>query len=256
MIVNEYAVGDLKVKVFDTRDSMGETAGREAADCIRELLGRKREVNVMFAAAPSQNETLEALTRAEGIDWKRVNGFHMDEYVGLAPEHPAGFRNYLHRTVFGKLELKSVNLINGNARDPEEEARRYGALLGAHPLDVCLLGVGENGHLAFNDPPVADFRDPVQAKVVRLEERCRMQQVHDGCFGRIDQVPTHAVTVTIPGLTAARHMFCSVPGPAKAEAVKHMLEGQVTEKCPASVLRGHQGAVLYVDRDSAGLLDF
>lgn len=179
----------------------------------------------------------------------------MDEYVGLDAAHPAGFRNYLKRTVFDRLPLGSVNLINGNAEDPEEEARRYGQLLAAHPADICLLGVGENGHLAFNDPPVADFNDPVFAKVVKLEEKCRLQQVHDGCFEEIGQVPGHAITVTIPGLTAARSMFCSVPAATKAEAVRDMLNGQVTERCPASILTTHPDAALYLDRDSAsGLL--
>ena len=157
--------------------------------------------------------------------------------------------------MFDRLPLGSVNLINGNAENPEEEARRYGQLLAEHPADICLLGVGENGHLAFNDPPVADFNDPVFAKVVKLEEKCRLQQVHDGCFEEIGQVPGYAITVTIPGLTAARFMFCSVPAATKAEAVRDMLNGQVSERCPASILTTHPDAALYLDRDSAsGLL--
>ena len=187
-IIKDFFADKLHVMVFDTREDMGRMAGEQAAARIRELLAEKEEINIIFAAAPSQNETLETLVSAEGIDWTRVNAFHMDEYVGLDAAHPAGFRNYLKRTVFDRLPLGSVNLINGNAEDPEEEARRYGQLLAAHPADICLLGVGENGHLAFNDPPVADFNDPVFAKVVKLEEKCRLQQVHDGCFEEIGQV--------------------------------------------------------------------
>ncbi len=253
-VLKDYKADQLRVMIFDTRTAMGNEAGAQAARCIRELLEKKKELNVIFAAAPSQNETLAALLAAEDIDWGRVNAYHMDEYVGLDPEHPAGFRNYLRRTVFDRIPLKSVNLINGNAPDAKEEAKRYGELLREHPADVCLLGVGENGHLAFNDPPVADFEDRNLAKVVELEERCRRQQVNDGCFELLEQVPAHAITVTIPGLTRAGHMFCSVPGTAKAEAVRDMLNGTVSCRCPASILTTHPGAVLYLDQGSAGYL--
>ncbi|MCD7909220.1 MAG: glucosamine-6-phosphate deaminase [Clostridium sp.] len=253
-IIKDFFSNRLHVMVFDTREAMGRAAGEQAAARIRELLEEKETLNIIFAAAPSQNETLDALAKADGIDWTRVNAYHMDEYVGLAPAHPAGFGNYLRRAVFDRLPFRSVNLINGNAADPEEEARRYGGLLERCPADICLLGVGENGHLAFNDPPVADFHDPVLAKVVRLEERCRQQQVNDGCFEEIGQVPTHAITVTIPGLTAARSMFCSVPAATKAEAVRDMLNGQVSEACPAGILTTHGDAALYLDRDSAKYL--
>lgn len=253
-LIKEMKTGKLLVKVFDTRNAMGEDAGKEAAACIRQLLKEKEEINIIFAAAPSQNETLETLIKEPEIEWERVNAYHMDEYVGLAPEHPAGFRNYLNRTIFEKLPFKTINLINGNAEDAYAEAKRYGELLLAHPVDLCLLGVGENGHLAFNDPGVAEFDDPVRAKVVPLDEVCRQQQVNDGCFEKIDEVPTHAITVTIPGLTAAKYMFCSVPAATKARAIKDMLSGEVTEKCPASILTEHEAAVLYLDKDSAAMI--
>lgn len=253
-LIKEMKTGKLLVKVFDTRNAMGEDAGKEAAACIRQLLKEKEEINIIFAAAPSQNETLETLIKEPGIEWERINAYHMDEYVGLAPEHPAGFRNYLNRTIFEKLPFKTVNLINGNAEDAYAEAKRYGELLLAHPVDLCLLGVGENGHLAFNDPGVAEFDDPVRAKVVPLDEVCRQQQVNDGCFEKIDEVPIHAITVTIPGLTAAKYMFCSVPAATKARAIKDMLSGEVTEKCPASILTEHEAAVLYLDKDSAAMI--
>lgn len=253
-VIKEMEAGKLHVMVFDTRTAMGAEAGKAAAACIRQLLKQKEEVNVIFAAAPSQNETLGTLIEEPGIEWERVNAYHMDEYVGLDAKHPAGFRNYLNRTIFTKLPFRSVNLINGNAEDAMAEAKRYGELLKEHPADICLLGVGENGHLAFNDPEVADFHDSVLAKVVSLDEICRQQQVNDGCFEKISQVPCQAITVTIPGLTAANYMFCSVPGKSKAEAVGHMLSGEVTESCPASILTVHDGAVLYLDKDSATVI--
>lgn len=249
-ILKDFKCDKLHVRVFDTRATMGKYAGREAAAHIKKLLAEKETINVMFAAAPSQNETLAELLNDEGIDWTRINAFHMDEYVGLDPAHPAGFRNFLQRAIFGKKPFKSVNLLNGNAPDPEEEAARYSKLLQDNPLDVCLLGVGENGHIAFNDPPVADFNDPKLVKVVELDQVCRNQQVNDGCFENIDQVPTHALSVTVPGLTGAKAMFCTVPAPTKANAIKHMVEDEISTACPATIMRKHDCAELYVDADA------
>ena len=253
-IIQEMFVDQLSVRAFDTRTDMGECAGTEAAEAIRRVIAEKGVANVMFAAAPSQNETLETLVNAEGIDWSKVNAFHMDEYVGLEAAHPAGFRNFLKRAIFDKKNCRSVNLLNGNAENPFEEAMRYERILRDNPLDVCLCGVGENGHIAFNDPPVADFRDPRLVKVVELEDVCRLQQVHDGCFQHIGQVPTHALTVTIPGMTGAKAMYCTVPAATKAQAVYHMLRDAISEKCPATILRKHPNAKLYLDRDSAQLI--
>ena len=244
----------LRICVFDTRLNMGLQAGRDASRAIRAALEEKEYVNVMFAAAPSQNETLETLAN-EPIDWTRVNAFHMDEYVGLDAEHPAGFRNFLRRALFDRKPFHEVHLLNGNAPDAQAEARRYDALLRSHPLDVCLLGIGENGHIAFNDPPVADFNDPDYVKIVELEQRCRMQQVHDGCFDRIEDVPTHALSVTIPGLMQAKVMFCSVPAATKREAVTRLVNGGIATDCPCTIMRTHAAATLYVDADSgAGIL--
>lgn len=250
----EYMANKLHVMVFENRAAIGRQAGGDAAECIKSMLREKDEINVMFAAAPSQNETLDTLCKVQGIDWSRVNAYHMDEYVGLNAYHPAGFRNYLKRTVFGRVPLKSFHLIDGNAREPQKEAERYGELLRQHPADICLLGVGENGHLAFNDPPVADFYDAELAKVVKLDQRCRQQQVNDGCFDRLEEVPALAITVTIPALMAARYLFGSVPGAAKAKAVQAMLNGTVAPCCPASILTIHPNAILYLDRESAKYL--
>lgn len=253
-VLKDFYANKLRVRVFDSRKAMGDAAGVEAARCIKELLSKKKVVNVMFAAAPSQNETLAALVEDPDIDWSRINAFHMDEYVGLDESHPAGFRNFLRRAIFDSKPFRSVNLLNGNAEDPEKEAVRYHELLAAHPLDVCILGIGENGHIAFNDPPVADFEDKMYVKVVELEQICRMQQVHDGCFASLEQVPTHALSVTIPGLCAARYMFCSVPAATKAEAVKHTVEDPVSTACPATVLKEQEHACLYTDRDAGKYL--
>lgn len=253
-MIKDFYCDKLRVRVFETRKEMGDCAGAEAAAILRKLLAERESVNVMFAAAPSQNETLAALLEDSYIDWSRINAFHMDEYAGLDPAHPAGFRNYLRRAIFDRKPFKSVHLINGNASDPIREAQRYDALLREHPLDLCILGVGENGHIAFNDPPVADFQDKSFVKLVELEQRCRQQQVHDGCFEHLSQVPTHALTVTIPGLCQAKIMICSVPAPTKAEAVRQMIQGQISTECPASILRTHSDARLYVDADAGRYL--
>lgn len=250
-MLKEFGKDRLVVKVFDSRDAMGSCAGSEAAVVIRELLSCQEEINVMFAAAPSQNETLEALSNADGIDWSRINAFHMDEYVGINPQHRASFRNFLRKAIFDAKPFKSVNLIDGNAEDVDAEAERYSKLLETHGLDVCLLGIGENGHIAFNDPSVADFKDPKGVKVVELEDVCRMQQVHDGCFDSFDEVPHQAFTVTVPALLRAKHLFCSVPASTKASAVYHMLNDEISEKCPATALRNEPDARLYLDADSA-----
>lgn len=250
-MIKDFMAEKLHVRAFDTRLAMGSCAGKEAAEYIKKLLAERDEINVLFAAAPSQNETLAALCKDKDIDWSRVNAFHMDEYVGLDPAHPAGFRNFLKRAIFDKYNFKSVNLLNGNAADPEEAAREYDALLRAHPLDACLMGIGENGHIAFNDPPVANFDDPVLVKVVKLEERCRMQQVHDGCFDSIDEVPTHALSATIPALMHAKRLFCSVPAATKAEAVRDTVNAPVSTACPATIMRTHPAADMYLDADSA-----
>ena len=249
VIQKDFYVDRLRVRVFDTRGEMGVCAGTEAALKIKKLLKKKEEVNVMFAAAPSQNETLAVLAADPDIDWSRVNAFHMDEYVGLDENHPAGFRNFLKRAIFDLKPFKTVNLLNGNA-DAEAEAKRYSELLKANPLDVCILGIGENGHIAFNDPPVADFEDPKLVKVVELDQVCREQQVHDGCFENISQVPTHALSVTIPGLCRAKWMYCSVPAATKAEAIDKMIHGPVTVDCPATILRLQPHAFLYTDSEA------
>ena len=244
----------LKVEIYDTRAEMGNAAARDIKAKIAQLLAEKGEINMIFAAAPSQNEVLAALADDGQIEWNRVNAYHMDEYIGLSADAPQGFGNFLKAHIFGRAPFKSVHYIDCTAADPEKEAARYEKLLGDNPPDVVVMGIGENGHIAFNDPPVADFKDARGAKVVKLDEVCRNQQVHDGCFARLEEVPEYAITLTVPTLVSAPWLFCIVPAKTKANAVKECLTGEIGEHCPASVLRLQENAVLYLDGDSASLL--
>lgn len=252
--MKELKVDKLNVKIFDTRREMGEVAASEIKAKFAELLLKKDTINVIFAAAPSQNDVLKSLVEDKDIEWNRINAFHMDEYIGLDKSAPQGFGNFLRAHIFDRVPFKSVNCIDCSAKDPEAEAKRYAKILEENPTDVVVLGIGENGHIAFNDPPVADFNDKVLVKTVKLDEICRMQQVNDGCFAKIEDVPTHALTLTVPALVKAPHLFCIVPAPTKAWAVKETLTGAIDERCPASVLRLQDDANLYLDLDSASLL--
>lgn len=243
----------LTVQCYPTRKAMGLAAAEEAVAAMREALARRPQINVIFAAAPSQNEMLEALCAAS-LPWERVNAFHMDEYVGLPADAPQGFGNFLRQRLFDRLPFRAVHYLQGGCKDIDAECRRYSALLREYPPDFVCLGVGENGHIAFNDPPVADFHDPALVKRVELDAVCREQQVHDGCFQRLEDVPTAALTLTIPALTAASRLFCVVPASTKAEAVRRMLTEPVSERCPASILREHPQATLYLDADSSARL--
>ncbi len=245
---------ELTVKIYDTRAQSGLDAARDAADLLRRLLKEKESLRCIFAAAPSQNEFLASLCSEEGIDWSRVTAFHMDEYVNLDAAAPQGFGNFLRRHIFDLLPFAEVNFLDGNAEDIEAECARYSALLNEAPIDIVFMGIGENGHIAFNDPPVADFNDKAAVKVVKLDEICRNQQVHDGCFAQLEDVPTHALTLTVPTLAKPAHQFCIVPAATKAKAVYDTLNGPIAETCPASILRRCPGAVLYLDADSASLL--
>jgi glucosamine-6-phosphate deaminase len=249
MRINRYK--NLNVNVFPTRLEMGLAAGRDVEARVAGLLKVKEGVRMVFAAAPSQNEMLDYLAGSELIDWSRITAFHMDEYLGLNGGADQLFSLYLSRRLFSKVRMKNVFLINSDA-DTEEEAERYSALLTEAPIDVICLGIGENGHIAFNDPPVADFSDKQVVKKVRLDRSCRIQQVHEGCFTTLEEVPEKALTLTIPVIFNASHLFCVVPGAGKREAVFNTLNGPVTTACPASVLQKHPDCSFYFDRDSYG----
>lgn len=244
----------LNVEIFDTRSQMGEKAAKDIANKFNELIDKKGEINVIWAAAPSQNDVLKALTQDKSIKWNKINAFHMDEYIGLSKDAPQGFGNFLKEHIFGLVPFKSVNYIDVSATDPQKEAERYAKILAKHKIDVVVLGIGENGHIAFNDPPVANFKDDKAVKPVKLDEVCRQQQVNDGCFKTINDVPTHAITLTVPTLFNADYLFCIVPAPTKAKAVYETINGTIDEHCPATVLRLHDNAVLYLDGDSSKLL--
>jgi glucosamine-6-phosphate deaminase len=189
------------------------------------------------------------------VDWRAVRAFHMDEYVGLPPTHSASFQRYMRERVASQLPVKEFHYLTGDAPDPEHEAARYEALLRAYPLDLCCAGIGENGHLAFNDPPVADFDDPRDVKVVALEPESRRQQVGEGHFATIDDVPKYAITVTIPALLRAGRVLVIAPELRKAKAVNEALYGPITTACPASILRRQPNATLYLDASSSTLLE-
>jgi len=253
-MITEFTKGRLKVKMSETRAELGEVAAKDIAGYINKLLKEKDEVNIIFASAPSQNEFLSNLLSYD-IDWSRINAFHMDEYIGIDPEAPQAFGKFLKDRVFSKITPKSVNYMNPEAQDPEEECRRYAKLLKDMPADMVFLGIGENGHLAFNDPHVAFFDDPKDVKIVDLAPECRTQQINDGCFETLDQVPTHAISITIPELLHVNKLYAIVPSKAKANAIKATCDGPITTECPASILRTHKDVTLYVDKDSASLVD-
>ena len=245
----QFTKDKLDVRIYATRAEMGEAAATDIAACMQALLAEKETINMVFAAAPSQNDMLASLLTKD-LDWSRVNAFHMDEYIGLSADAPQGFGNFLDNCLFSKVPFKAVYRIDCSATDAAAECARYTALLKSFPTDLVCLGIGENGHIAFNDPGFAFFDDPEVVKVVRLDEVCRMQQVHDGCFASIDEVPTHALTLTVPTLANAPHLVCTVPAPTKRTAVRLTVLGPVTEDVPATVMRGHADCVMFCDKDS------
>jgi glucosamine-6-phosphate deaminase len=243
----------LQVRVFASREGMGKAAAEDAARIIAQVIQEKGRANLVFAAAPSQNEFLARL-RQSPLDWTKVNAFHMDEYIGLPQDAPQRFGNFLRRAVFDHLPLQGVFYLADAQASPEEACAAYARLLKEHPPDVVFLGIGENGHLAFNDPGEADFFEEASVKIVRLDEACRQQQVNDGCFAQLGDVPERAITLTLPALMRTPHALCIVPGATKAQALQAALEGPLTTDCPASILRAKEGAVLYTEQEGSALL--
>lgn len=238
------------VRRYPTRSAMGQAAAADVAGDLRRRLQESRNVRVVFAAAPSQSEMLSALAAEPEIDWRRVTAFHMDEYIGLPEDAPQRFGLWLRRHFFDRVPLGSVHLIEPDT-DPDACAGDYARRLAEAPIDIVCLGIGVNGHLAFNDPPVADLADPLDVKIVELDDVCRQQQVDDECFSTFAAVPTHAITLTIPRLLRAERLFCVVPGRAKRDAVRRALHDPLGEACPATALRTHSDCTLYLDAESA-----
>ncbi len=246
----EFLKDNLKVKVFENRLQLGIAAAEAVSICIENVLKTNEGVNIIFAAAPSQNEFLAEL-RKRPVNWSRINAFHMDEYIGLDKSAPQSFGHFLSVHLFNHVSCKSVHLIDGNASNMDKECRRYSDLLKQYPTHIVCLGIGENTHIAFNDPYVAKFNDEALVKPIELDIKSREQQVNDGCFESLPQVPTQAVTLTVPALYNAYYMYCIVPGSSKAEAVYHTLTEKVSEAYPSTILRKHANAVLFTDRDSS-----
>ena len=253
-IVKTEQVDKLNVKVYQTREEMGRAAAEEAAAAIRAAIAAKGEINMIFAAAPSQNEFLAHLIADKSIDFTKINAFHMDEYIGLSPQAPQGFGNFLRERLFDRVPFKTVNTIDSTAADPEAECRRYAALLQAHPCDIVCMGIGENGHIAFNDPP-ADFDTEKPYLVIKLDEKCRRQQLGEGWFPTLADVPERAISMSCRQILKSKAIINTVPDKRKAEAVRGALEGPLTNLCPSSILRTHSDVATFLDRDSASLLE-
>lgn len=243
-------IEELQLQVFPTREQLGKIAAYDVAYRMKSLLQKKDKIRMVFAAAPSQNEFLHTLTQIKDIPWENVEVFHMDEYIGLGLDAPQRFSSFLRKYLFDIVKPGKVHLIMPDKENPDIECERYSKLLEEEMIDIVCLGIGENGHIAFNDPPVADFNDNKKVKIVELDQMCRQQQVNDGCFPSTEDVPTHAITLTIPALLSAQYLFCMVPGANKKAAVYHTLTGPITTECPASILRTHSNCMLYVDKES------
>ena len=247
-------VDALTVQVYASQADLAAAAAHAVSTLVEAALQARGRAQVVFASAASQIQFLEALAAERRVDWSRVVCFHMDEYLGVGESHPASFRRFLREKVETVLQPKAFHYLRGEADDPIKECERYTGLLRAQPVDVCCLGIGENGHLAFNDPGVADFHDGRLVKLARLDEACRSQQVGEGAFETLEDVPQFAYTLTIPALCSARRMVCVVPEQRKAEAVRRTLQGPIAPSCPASILRRQAHATLYLDADSASRL--
>jgi glucosamine-6-phosphate deaminase len=249
-----FQVEQARVEIYASNSALGKAAAANAVAILRDAIRGQGGARMIVATGNSQLAVVQSLVLAEDVDWSRVEVFHMDEYAGLPEDHPASFRRWVRTRLAEQVHPRAAHYIMGDAPDPAGECRRYAALLMEAPIDLCLLGVGENGHIAFNDPHVADFHDPEVVKVVELDDRCRLQQVGEGHFASLADVPRRALTLTCPALMRARHLICSVPEKRKAEAVRNALEGPLSPACPASLLRTHPQATIYLDRDSASLL--
>jgi glucosamine-6-phosphate deaminase len=251
----QFSAGTARVLVFDSVSDSAAAAARDAAVLITEAVRDKGKARVIAATGNSQKAFIEALVLQNDVPWDRVTLFHMDEYVGIPDTHPASFRLWIRTRIEERVHPKEAHYIEGDAPDADAEAERYTQLLLSDEIDVAFVGIGENGHIAFNDPPVADFKDPKTVKSVALDEACKRQQAGEGHFASVAAVPDRAITITCPGLFRARAWITVVPDERKAAAVKAALEGPIATTCPASIIRTHPNATVYLDRPSASLLE-
>jgi len=251
--MKEFQKDRLTVKIFPGKNELGKAAASSVADKLKAKIAEKGYVNLILATGASQFQFLKHLQQ-HNIEWKKITVFHLDEYLGLPETHPASFRKYLKERILEKVQPKEVYYLNGDAADPETEVLRYENLLRNHPVDVACIGIGENGHIAFNDPPVADFNDSRLVKIVELDEACRMQQLGEGWFPAFEDVPTHALSLTIPAIMNCTHISCVVPDERKAEAIYNTIHAEVSTACPATILRTHPDVIVYLDEGSASKL--
>lgn len=252
--VQEFTVDALPIKVFADRPTLAQYAANEVHAHLRKTIAAKGSAAAILATGNSQIEFLQKLIALPGVDWKKVTLFHMDEYLGIRADHKASFRRYLRERVETLVKPGAFHFLEGDAPLPLDEIDRYTNLLNAQPIDLCCMGVGENGHIAFNDPPVANFRDKHLVKLVQLDDACKMQQVREGHFPSLEAVPPYAYTLTIPALFKAAKVICISPETRKAKAIRAALKDDISTACPASALRTQSQAVLLLDRDSAALL--
>lgn len=249
----QFNVEKLDVQIYTDKQLMGLASARFVVEQLQIAIREKGKANLVVATGNSQHDFLLSLRQMDDVDWQKITVFHLDEYIGLPADHPASFRYYLQEWLFDHISFGEVHLLNGDGPDPEAECRRYSKLLAEREIDVTCIGIGENAHLAFNDPP-ADFNTDALVHVVTLDQACRQQQVGEGHFTSFADVPTHALSMSIPAILSAKIISCVVPDKRKANAVRGALEGSVTPLCPASVLRTHTNCRLFLDTNSASKL--
>jgi glucosamine-6-phosphate deaminase len=251
--INTFFKDKLQVKIYDDKSQMGSAAVDFVAENLQKAIKKKGSANLILATGASQFSFLKSFIQKD-LDWEKISVFHLDEYVGISDEHPASFRHFLKERIINTVKPGHTYFIKGDANNLEEEIEKYEALLQKHPIDVACIGIGENGHIAFNDPPVADFNDPRLVKVVKLDELCRKQQVGEGWFSSLEEVPKEAITLTIPAIMNCKSISCVVPEKRKAQAVYNTLNSKISTSCPATILRNHSNTVLFLDKDSSSSL--
>ena len=252
-ISRSLTVTKMLLRVFNDKVSLGRAAAEQAATAIRNAISARGQARIIAATAASQLEFLDALTKSPGIDWNKVEAFHLDEYIGLPVTHPGSFRKMLMEQLVNKTGIKKYHLLAGDAPDPAAVAREVGKQLASAPIDIAFLGIGENGHIAFNDPP-ADFETEAPYIILNLDEACRQQQVGEAWFADISKVPTRALSMSARQILKAREILAVVPDQRKAKAIKACFEGEISPMAPASILRRHANATVYLDKNSASLL--
>ncbi|NQT26085.1 glucosamine-6-phosphate deaminase [candidate division KSB1 bacterium] len=253
--LSEFQAESLRVQVYESVENLGKAASDFTAGKLKRAITNERSANLILATGASQFSFLESLNKDKSIDWSKITVFHLDEYLGMSDQHPASFRKYLRERILDEVKPAKVYYLEGDAPDIQSVISEYEDLLRTHPVHVACIGIGENGHLAFNDPPVADFNDPKLVKIVELDEQCRQQQFDEGWFDSFDAVSTHALSLTIPAIMGSQSISCVVPDRRKAEAVAGAVQGPISTACPASILRSHPDVTLFLDNEAAALIN-